>query len=261
MSFERELSNRSAAVYADFLIPHLAEDATLLDCGCGPGTQSVGLAELVPKGRVFAIDRDRTAPLRAIEYARRTALEHLTFAIADAHRLPFVDASFDAAFCHSMLETLDAPLEVLAELRRVLAPGGVVAVASVEYSGVIVTGPGRELLELFYATKERAWEFAGLGRPRLGRELRGLLEAAGFDDVRATARYLSYGTPADVRAFGRDRADDCAAPWFSTAAISHGLLTEAKLAEIRSAWLTWSESREAFAAFAWCRALGRKPRA
>jgi hypothetical protein len=90
----------------------------------------------------------------------------------------------------------------------------------------------------------------------MGRTLRALLHAAGFRDVEAAARFLSYGTPERVRSFGRARAADTADPWFATKAHEHGLLDEPERRAVEAAWLTWSESPDAFVAFPWCRAVG-----
>ena len=49
---------RGADVYAGFLIPHLRPGATVLDCGCGAGTITLGLAEAVPEGHVVGVDLD-----------------------------------------------------------------------------------------------------------------------------------------------------------------------------------------------------------
>jgi hypothetical protein len=45
---------RGADVYARFLIPHLRPGAMVLDCGCGAGTITLGLAEAVPQGQLAA---------------------------------------------------------------------------------------------------------------------------------------------------------------------------------------------------------------
>ena len=47
---------RTAENSAAYLLPHLAEDAKVLDVGCGPGTITAGLADRVPRGRVTGID-------------------------------------------------------------------------------------------------------------------------------------------------------------------------------------------------------------
>ena len=47
---------REVTQAAGFLMPHLESGMTLLDCGCGPGTITVGLAEAVAPGQVVGID-------------------------------------------------------------------------------------------------------------------------------------------------------------------------------------------------------------
>ena len=116
---------------------------------------------------------------------------------------------FDACLCHSMLETLDDPLKVLLEIKRTLKPGGVVAVACVEYGGLVLAGPEEELLKRFYAVRERVWQLEGAADPYRGRRLRGLLHQAGFDGVDATTKCFSYGIAQAVESFGRARAEDC----------------------------------------------------
>jgi ubiquinone/menaquinone biosynthesis C-methylase UbiE len=56
---EAALAARSAAVYADFLLPHLRADMIVLDLGCGQATISMGIAEVVPHGRILGVDIDR----------------------------------------------------------------------------------------------------------------------------------------------------------------------------------------------------------
>jgi cyclopropane fatty-acyl-phospholipid synthase-like methyltransferase len=61
---------RGADVYADFLIPQLRPGATVLDCGCGAGTITLGLAEAVPDGHVIGVDLD----LSGLKGAHRAAV-------------------------------------------------------------------------------------------------------------------------------------------------------------------------------------------
>jgi len=75
--------------------------------------------------------------------------------------------------------------------------------------------------------------------------------------VEATTRSICYGTEDDVRAFGIGRADDCLDDWYAEGAEREGLATARELAQLREAWLDWSDSPASYAAFAWCRALGR----
>lgn len=166
---------------------------------------------------------------------------------------------FDALLLHSVLEAAAEPAALLREALRVLVPGGVVAAASVEYGGRILAGPHAELLERFYAVREELWAIESLARARAGRDLRRLLEEAGFTGIQATAHYFSYGTPEAVRLFGEARAAECSQAWFASHSVAHDLLSEAELRQMQVAWEEWGSSPESFCAFAWCRAVGRKP--
>ena len=49
-------NQRSAAIYAAHLLPHLKPSFRILDVGCGPGSITLDLARLVPDGHVVGID-------------------------------------------------------------------------------------------------------------------------------------------------------------------------------------------------------------
>jgi ubiquinone/menaquinone biosynthesis C-methylase UbiE len=250
------VDSRDASVYADFLLPHLTQDAHLVDVGCGSGELSVDLARSVRW--ITGVDSDPAA----VEAARRTAeaagSANVHFAVGDAYALDMDDNQVDAVLAHSVLETLGRPAAALFEAMRVLRPGGVVAVASVEYSGLILAGPHAGLTRRFYDIRERLWQLNGAD-PFRGRNLRGLLLRSGYVGVEATTKTISYGTNDAVEEFGCGRAADCADVWYVSSAIEHGLATPEDLAAMRQAWLEWSRCSASYAAFAWCRALGRKP--
>jgi ubiquinone/menaquinone biosynthesis C-methylase UbiE len=259
MTFETTLEARPASEYADFLIPHLSPTARVLDVGCGEGTIAIGLADVA--GHVVGVDLDQDAFADARRYAHKHGLENIDFRVGSVYSLGRSGDRFDACLCHSVLEALDRPLNALRAIKRVLEPGGVLGAASVEYGGLILAGPNEPLLRRFYAIRERLWQLEAGADPYRGRALRGLLEAAGFERVVASAKYFSYGTREAVHTFGTARAADCRDDWYASRAQSHGLATARDLEVIEDAWLTWSESSEAYAAFAWCRALGFKPNA
>ena len=52
----QRLQKRTAAKEAGFLLPHLSPSMRLLDCGCGPGSITAGLAEAVAPGQVVGVD-------------------------------------------------------------------------------------------------------------------------------------------------------------------------------------------------------------
>ena len=257
-AFEASLEARNAADYADFLLPHLADDFHVLDVGCGEGTITLGLAERV--AHVVGVDPSEQEFADVRRYAAEHHVDNVDFRVGSVYALDVPSDHFDACLCHSVLETLAEPLDGLFEIKRTLKPGGVLGIACVEYSGLILAGPDDQVLRRFYAIRERVWQLENAADPYRGRELRGLLERAGFDRVVATSKYMCYGTDDAVASFGAARADECGRDgWYGRSARKHGLATPNDLDSMSEAWLEWSRSADAYLAFAWCRALGWKP--
>jgi len=250
------LAARSVDDYADFLTPHLSSDSHVLDVGCGTGALALGLAART--GRVTGVDTDADDLAEARAHADRLGVTNAEFREVSAYGVDLPDDHVDAVFAHSLLEALERPDDALREMVRVLRPGGILAVASVEYGGYVVSGPQSPLLRRFYEIREQLWLIEG-ANPYLGRRLRGLLSAAGLTEVVASTKSFSFGTTAAVRSYALDRADECSDDWYAPSAVMHGLATADDLRDMASAWTEWSESPESFATFAWCRAVGRKP--
>jgi len=241
---------RGSDVYADFLIPHLRSDAMVLDCGCGTGTITLGLAEAVPGGHVVGVDLD----LSGLKGAHRAAVslghQNVSWIGADGRSLPFDGAIFDAILCHSMLETLGDPTPVIAELRRVTKRGGMVGAASVEYDGIILAGKPTAGPRRFYEIRQQLWRAARIAEPNTGQRLRGLFQAAGFGHVEAFADYISYGTPDRISAFAADRAAECRDRELRAAVTRYGITSAEELLDLAAAWEKWGDDPTA-----WCRVL------
>jgi ubiquinone/menaquinone biosynthesis C-methylase UbiE len=252
---EAVLRTRGAEVYAGFLLPHLRSDMMVLDCGCGNATITLGLARAVRDGRVVGVDKEKSSVVVARRSAALIGQKNFACVVADGRRLPFQDTSFDAVLCHSMLETLDHPARVIAELRRVTKPAGVVGAASVEYGGLILAGDETAGPRRFYDIRQQVWRAAGIADPNRGRRLRELFQKAGFGRVEAFADYISYGTPDRIKAFAYDRAAECRDPRWQAAATRHGVASMEELLRLAARWEEWSEDPGAFFAFAWCRVL------
>ncbi|MBA3604757.1 MAG: class I SAM-dependent methyltransferase [Acidimicrobiia bacterium] len=104
----------------------------VLDVGTGFGRHAFELARRghrvvaldVAPGEVVATNDTFTAMIAASEIA---AANHLATMRADATRLPFADGAFDAVITSEVLEHIPADTAALAEMVRVLRPGGVFA--------------------------------------------------------------------------------------------------------------------------------------
>ena len=97
----------------------------VLDLGCGHGRSLAALAALAPKGRVVGADPSELMAEIAAQRNRALVRAHrVDVAVASADRLPFADAAFHKAMCVHVVyfwTDLDGPL---AEIARVLKPGG-----------------------------------------------------------------------------------------------------------------------------------------
>ncbi len=111
------------------LLLGLSGGDVVLDLACGPGNFSREFARAVgPDGLVAGVDASPTMLARAVADTDRAGISNLALLRADATDLPFRDASFDAACCFAALHLFADPFAALDEMRRVLRPGGRIAI-------------------------------------------------------------------------------------------------------------------------------------
>jgi ubiquinone/menaquinone biosynthesis C-methylase UbiE len=101
----------------------------LLDLACGTGEPGLTALERVPDLTVIGADGAANMIRAARGEARERGIDGAAFCIAKAERLPFADGRFDGALCRFGLMLFDRPEAGLAELFRVVRPGGRVGLA------------------------------------------------------------------------------------------------------------------------------------
>jgi 2-polyprenyl-3-methyl-5-hydroxy-6-metoxy-1,4-benzoquinol methylase len=106
-------------------ISPLAHRRRVLDAGCGT---AYGSALLARAGALEVIGVDRASDV--LDAARAELPAAVLLEAADVTTLPYEDGRFDLVVCFEVIEHLDDPGQALDEFRRVLGPGGLLAVSS-----------------------------------------------------------------------------------------------------------------------------------
>jgi SAM-dependent methyltransferase len=193
------MAGRTAQSHAAFVLPYLRPGAALIDVGCGPGTITAGLATAVAPGPVLGIDQGEQQLADARERVERLGLTNARFERGSCYRLGVPDGSVDWVFAHALVEHLSDPVAALEEMRRVLRPGGAVALCSPDWGGFILSPPTA-------AVDSAVTAYTGLmrdngGDPLAGRRLAVHLAKAGFTGVRSDARYERYPETRSIAAY------------------------------------------------------------
>ena len=104
----------------------------VLEIGCGSGAYTLEIARAVgATGKVVALDI-QPGMLEQLKNkltrSENTDIRNVEPLLASAYQLPFQNGSFDAAFMITVLQEIPDKWRALAEVRRILRPGGIVAV-------------------------------------------------------------------------------------------------------------------------------------
>lgn len=161
----------------DLLAP--APGERLLDLGVGPGLLALDLARLVGEsGRLVGLD---LAPaMVAAAAARLAGLPQAEVRIGDAAALDLPDGAFDAAVSTQVYEYVADMPRALAELHRVLRPGGRALILDTDWRSIVWHSSDPTRMDRMLA----CWD-DHLADPHLPAKLGPMLRAAGFD-VRRT---------------------------------------------------------------------------
>ena len=123
-------SQRLAVPFIDFA--GLANGERILDVGCGTGSLTFTLAKTAGLRQIEAIDY---SPVFVAEAIRRNTDPRINIRQADACDLPFDDGMFDRALALLVLHFIPEAAKAVAEMRRVVRSGGVVAAAVWDHYG------------------------------------------------------------------------------------------------------------------------------
>ena len=192
-------SRRLAEPFLDFV--GIADGERVLDVGCGTGSLTFALAQRCRAGEFHGID---FSPAYIQHATRRNHDPRISFGVGDACALDIPDHSFDRALSLLVLQFIPGAERAIAEMRRVVRPGGVLGAAVWDSRG------GMVINRIFFdtaavldpdANARRAQHYTRpLTRPN---ELAKALRAAGLTNVVETslcirmefASFDDYWTP------------------------------------------------------------------
>jgi len=217
------------AAYLDLLGVKAGE--RVLDVGCGSGVVTRDIARRVgPAGLAVGADPSPQFLVVARELAQAAGLAgQVEFREGSALSLPFPDGAFDVAVAVTVLSHTPGGESAIAEMARVVCPGGRVGVFDLDTDMTSITHPDRALTRRIVAAASDATAVDGW----LSRRLPLLFAQAGLEDVRVRGFFPLETDPRGFYAGLAERAADTA--------LAVGAITEAE----RRGWLDTLHAEQA----------------
>jgi SAM-dependent methyltransferase len=182
-----QLNALTNQTFIDFL--QIAGGSRVLEVGSGLGILATAVADAA-NAQVVGVE------FAWPQIASAAPGSRVRFVQGDAHHLPVSEAAFDVVYARYVLEHVHDPPQVLAEMQRVLRPGGRVAVLENDITLVRFDPPCPAFDEVWTAFGELQRRLGGDGA--IGRRLFRLLHGAGFGDIELSFQPEAHwhGSPA-----------------------------------------------------------------
>jgi len=253
----RSHSWRTAENSAGYLLQHLRSGDRLLDLGCGPGTITIDLAAIVAPGDVIGVDASDDVIDTAGQNAEHAACANVRFVTGDVYAIDADDESFDVVHAHQVLQHLGDPIAALVEARRVLRPGGLLAVRDSDY-GAFIWSPSDPRLDRWMQLYHHVPQHNG-AQADAGRWLPAWVAQAGFHDIRTSSSTWTFADPESRAWWGGLWAERVTASSLAEQALAYGLSSEAELADLAAAFESWSADPDALFVVVHVEVLAVKP--
>jgi ubiquinone/menaquinone biosynthesis C-methylase UbiE len=248
---------RTAEDCAAYLLPHLKPGMSLLDVGCGPGSITVDLAELVAPGEVTGMDRSEDVLEQAAELAALRGIENATFTSGNIYALEYDDDTFDVVHAHQVLQHLTDPVAALYEMRRVAKPGGIIAVRDADFHGMSWY-PAMPELDAWMETYQQIAR-GNHAEPDAGRHLVSWALAAGLRDIGPSSSNWLYATEEKRAWQGNVWSERVLHSAYAEQALERGLADQDGLERIARGWLDWAKTPDGWFLIPNGEILARKP--
>jgi len=172
------LLERARTSPQEFFAPlALCPGLNLLDVGCGTGDFLRLLAPIVSPGKAVGLDLSETMIAEAVQRSAEN-LKNLSFRVGSALELPFPGGSFDRVLATQVLLHIPDPWRALTEMKRVLAPSGLICFTEIDWGTLVVHSSDNELGRRFSELACRE-----LRNGLIIRDLPGQLRELGFDHI------------------------------------------------------------------------------
>jgi SAM-dependent methyltransferase len=120
----------------------------VLDVGCGTGDILRLLAPLVSPGKAVGLDLSETMIAEASQRSQGVS-DNVSFRVGSVLDLPFQDGSFDRVIATQLLLHVPDPWRALTEMKRVLAPSGLISVTEIDWGALVLQSSDSELARRF----------------------------------------------------------------------------------------------------------------
>lgn len=165
----------------------LRPDSRVLDVGCGTGYAAVAAGAQCSTGLACGIDISGGMLREARRNRPEQLSDRVSFHQAEAQALPFPEATFDRLLCTNSFHHYSRPHRALAEMHRVLEPGGRLVVLDNAPDGFWYTWLWDRVLRILERGHVRYYKSSQLGE---------MIAESGFTDVRCEflrREFLKHG--------------------------------------------------------------------
>src|SRR5215469_2206429 len=170
----------------------ISNGSRVIEIGCGPRGCLELLSERVgSKGSVIGVERNAEEVERAQQFIADNRLTNVQVMHGDARAIDFPSAQFDLATARLVLVNVPNPEQIVAEMVRLVRPGGVVALHEADLIGHHMCDPPLPAWTRLFQLLNSYAEVNGIDR-FIGRRVPGILRNAGLIDVRVNALLHLY---------------------------------------------------------------------
>lgn len=178
---EQNRLNRQRDLYNDSKYLEFTASDTVCEIGCGPGV-NLWIAQKAKHGKFIGIDIQKAQIDASIHKAQQLGLKNVEFYCANSNPIPLQDNSVDMVFCRLVLIHLVNPEDIIAEMYRIIKPGGKIILIEPDVKHYYTTKP---YLQKCYQARCRYSYCAGRGSIDITQNLNPLLQKINVKEIKS----------------------------------------------------------------------------